>query len=102
MCSCSCRSPNHGWPLLQGVCPHVAGPLLAAFAPKTGDSRRSKGAAIVHSYGGDFLRVYPGRMIEPQGMKDKGRSPTSHAKAYSPLYYHLGPYTKEINKRRAL
>ncbi|RZR87400.1 hypothetical protein BHM03_00014806 [Ensete ventricosum] len=29
-------------------------------------------ATIVHSYGGDFLRAYPGRTIEPRGKKDKG------------------------------
>ncbi|RRT38032.1 hypothetical protein B296_00011107 [Ensete ventricosum] len=32
----------------------------------TGDPRRSNGAAIVHSYGDDFLCAYPGRTIEPQ------------------------------------
>ncbi|RZS26876.1 hypothetical protein BHM03_00060281, partial [Ensete ventricosum] len=40
-------------------------------------------AATVHSYGGDFLHAYPGRTIEPRGTKDKDRSPTSHAEAYS-------------------
>ncbi|RWV79705.1 hypothetical protein GW17_00059117 [Ensete ventricosum] len=29
-------------------------------------------------------------------MKDKGRSLTSHAKAYYPLYYHLCPYTIKV------
>ncbi|RWW48350.1 hypothetical protein BHE74_00045580 [Ensete ventricosum] len=62
---------------------------------------RSKGTTIVHSYGGDFLCKNPRRTIEPRGTKDKGRSPTSHTKAYSPLYCHLSPRTKKTNKRRA-
>ncbi|RZS22500.1 hypothetical protein BHM03_00055301 [Ensete ventricosum] len=62
---------------------------------------RSKGTTTVHSYGGDFLRAYPGRTIEPRGMKDKGRSPTSHAEAYCPLYCHPSPCTKKVDKRRA-
>ncbi|RWV92379.1 hypothetical protein GW17_00045254 [Ensete ventricosum] len=62
----------------------------------------SKGAATVHSYGSDFLRAYPRRTIEPRGTKDKGRSPTSHAKAYWPLYCHPSPYTKKVDKRRTL
>ncbi|RWW35532.1 hypothetical protein BHE74_00059524, partial [Ensete ventricosum] len=69
--------------------------------PKVGDPRRSKDAATVHSYSGNFLRAYPGRTIEPQGMKDKGRSPTSHAKAYCPLYCHPSTCTKKVDKRRA-
>ncbi|RWV86456.1 hypothetical protein GW17_00051646 [Ensete ventricosum] len=60
---------------------------------------QSKGAATIHSYDGDFLRAYPGRTIEPRGMKDKGRSPTSHAEAYYPLYCHPSPYTKKVDKR---
>ncbi|RRT53758.1 hypothetical protein B296_00025268 [Ensete ventricosum] len=56
------------------------------------------GAATVHSYGGDFLRVYPGRTIEPRDIKDKGHSPTSHAEAYYPLYCHLSPYTKKLTR----
>ncbi|RWW11294.1 hypothetical protein GW17_00025101 [Ensete ventricosum] len=63
--------------------------------------RLSKGTTTVHSYGGDFLRAYPGRTIEPRGMKDKGRSPTSHAEAYCPLYCHPSPCTKKVDKRRA-
>ncbi|RRT31717.1 hypothetical protein B296_00049044 [Ensete ventricosum] len=35
--------------------------------------------------------MYPGRTIEPRGTKDKGCSPTSHAKAYCPLCCHLSP-----------
>ncbi|RZR91731.1 hypothetical protein BHM03_00019908 [Ensete ventricosum] len=62
---------------------------------------RSKGATTVHSYGDDFLRAYPGRIIEPRGTKDKGRSPTSHAKACCPLYCYPSPYTKKVDKRRA-
>ncbi|RRT31906.1 hypothetical protein B296_00048967 [Ensete ventricosum] len=79
--------------------------LFAEFSigrPSTGDSRRSKGATTVHFYDGDFLRAYPRRTIEPRGMKDKSRSPASHDEAYSPLYYHTSPRTKEINKIRAL
>ncbi|RRT50026.1 hypothetical protein B296_00005906 [Ensete ventricosum] len=34
-------------------------------------------------------------------MKDKGRSPTSHAEAYCPLYCHLSPCTKNVDKRLA-
>ncbi|RRT59607.1 hypothetical protein B296_00002600 [Ensete ventricosum] len=78
--------------------------LIAKFnigQTSTEDSRRSKGVATVYSYGGDFLRAYLRRMIEPRGLKDKGHSPTSHAEAYSPLYYYQSPRIKEINKRRA-
>ncbi|RWV80172.1 hypothetical protein GW17_00058593 [Ensete ventricosum] len=57
--------------------------------PKVEDSGRSNGTAIEHSYSGDVLRAYSRRMIEPRGMKDKGRSLTSHAEAYSPLYWRL-------------
>ncbi|RWW41067.1 hypothetical protein BHE74_00053468, partial [Ensete ventricosum] len=57
--------------------------------------------ATIHSYGDDFLRAYPGRIIEPRGTKDKGHSPTSHAEAYCPLYYHPNPRTKKVYKRRA-
>ncbi|RWW54525.1 hypothetical protein BHE74_00038888 [Ensete ventricosum] len=66
-----------------------------------GDAIQSKGATTVHSYGGDFLHAYPGRTIEPRGTKDKGRSPTSHAKAYYPLYCHPSSCTKKVDKRRA-
>ncbi|RWV87066.1 hypothetical protein GW17_00050980, partial [Ensete ventricosum] len=66
-----------------------------------GDPRRSKGVATIHSYGDDFHRAYPGRTIEPRGTKDKGRSPTSHAKAYYPLYCHPSYCTKKVDKRRA-
>ncbi|RWV76979.1 hypothetical protein GW17_00062260 [Ensete ventricosum] len=31
-------------------------------------------------------------------MKDKGRSPTSHAKAYSPIYCHPSPHTKKLTR----
>ncbi|RRT33554.1 hypothetical protein B296_00041799 [Ensete ventricosum] len=62
---------------------------------------RSKGATTVQSYGGDFLRAYPGRTIEPRGTKDKDRSPTSNAEAYYPLYCHPSSYTKKVDKRRA-
>ncbi|RZS27146.1 hypothetical protein BHM03_00060572 [Ensete ventricosum] len=65
--------------------------------PKAGDSGRSKGATIIHSYGGDFLCTYSRRTIEPRGGKDKGRSPTSHAKAYSPLYCHPSPCTTKCS-----
>ncbi|RWW64193.1 hypothetical protein BHE74_00028584 [Ensete ventricosum] len=58
-------------------------------------------AATVHSYGGDFLRAYPGRTIEPRGTKDKGHSPTSHVEAYLPLYYHPSPRTKKVDNIRA-
>ncbi|RZS16284.1 hypothetical protein BHM03_00048256 [Ensete ventricosum] len=54
-----------------------------------------QGTGTVHSYDDDFLRTYPGRTIELQGMKDKGHSPTSHAKAYCPLYCHPSPRTKK-------
>ncbi|RWV85817.1 hypothetical protein GW17_00052363 [Ensete ventricosum] len=57
--------------------------------------------ATVHYYGCDFFRAYPGRTIEPRGMKDKGHSPTSHAEAYYPLYCHPSPCTKKVDKRRA-
>ncbi|RWW42163.1 hypothetical protein BHE74_00052302 [Ensete ventricosum] len=67
----------------------------------SGDPRRSKGAVTVHSYSSDFLRAYLGRTIEPRGTKDKGRSLTSHAEAYYPLYCHLSPCTKKVDKRRA-
>ncbi|RWV94354.1 hypothetical protein GW17_00043114 [Ensete ventricosum] len=52
---------------------HLEGNAIQYFyrGPNAGDPRRSKGAATVHFYGGDFLRAYPGRTIEPQGMKDK-------------------------------
>ncbi|RRT59274.1 hypothetical protein B296_00007256 [Ensete ventricosum] len=62
------------------------------------DSGRSKDAATVHSYGSDFLYAYSRRTIEVRGMKDKGCSLTSHAEAYSPLYYHLSPRTKKIDE----
>ncbi|RRT50711.1 hypothetical protein B296_00034182 [Ensete ventricosum] len=65
---------------------------------RAGDLRRSKGVAIVHSCGSNFLRAYPGRTIEPRGIKDKGHSPTSHAKAYYPLYCHLSPCTKKLTR----
>ncbi|RWV77372.1 hypothetical protein GW17_00061809, partial [Ensete ventricosum] len=52
----------------------------------------------VHSYGGDFLRVYLGRTIEPRGMKDKGRSPTSHAKAYCPSTAIEAPALKKLTR----
>ncbi|RRT60818.1 hypothetical protein B296_00005676 [Ensete ventricosum] len=64
----------------------------------TGDSRRSEGAATVHSYGDDFYRVYPRRMIKPRDTKDKGHSLTSHAKAYSPFYYHPSPHNKKLTR----
>ncbi|RZS14728.1 hypothetical protein BHM03_00046461 [Ensete ventricosum] len=67
--------------------------------PKVGDLMRSKGATTVHSYDDDYLRVYPGRTIEPRGMKDKGHSPTIHVEAYYPLYWHLSPRTKKVDKR---
>ncbi|RWV78630.1 hypothetical protein GW17_00060370 [Ensete ventricosum] len=59
------------------------------------------GATTVHSYGGDFLHKNPRRTIEPRSMKDKGHSLTSYAEVFSPLYCHLSPGTKKINKRRA-
>ncbi|RRT74959.1 hypothetical protein B296_00014331 [Ensete ventricosum] len=63
-----------------------------------GDPRRSKGTTTIHTYGGDFLRAYPGRTIEPRGMKDKGRSSTSHAGAYCPLYSHPSPAPKKLTR----
>ncbi|RRT77152.1 hypothetical protein B296_00005536 [Ensete ventricosum] len=68
---------------------------------KVGDPRRSKGTTTVHSYGGDLLRAYSRRTIEPRGIKDKDRSSTSHAKAYYHLYCHQSPCTKKVDKRRA-
>ncbi|RRT57951.1 hypothetical protein B296_00017057 [Ensete ventricosum] len=65
---------------------------------EAGDSGRSKVATTVHSYGGDFLCTYSRRTIEPRGMKDKGCSSTSHAEAYSPLYYHPSPRTKKMTR----
>ncbi|RWW69695.1 hypothetical protein BHE74_00022691 [Ensete ventricosum] len=62
------------------------------------DLRRSKGAATVHSYDGDFLRVYPRRMIEPRGTKDKGHSPINHAKDYSPSTAIRAPAPKKLTR----
>ncbi|RWV78604.1 hypothetical protein GW17_00060399 [Ensete ventricosum] len=59
---------------------------------------RSKGATIVHSYGDNFLRMYPGRTIEPRGTKDKGRSPTSHAEAYCPSTAIQAPAPKKLTR----
>ncbi|RWW52797.1 hypothetical protein BHE74_00040763 [Ensete ventricosum] len=53
-------------------------------------------ATTVHSYGGNFLCAYSRRTIELRGTKDKGRSPTSHAEAYSLLYCHPMPRTKKL------
>ncbi|RWW75181.1 hypothetical protein BHE74_00016812 [Ensete ventricosum] len=65
---------------------------------RTGDSGRSKDATTVHSYGDDFLYAYSRITFEPRGMKDKGRSQTSHVEAYSPLCCHPSPCTKKIDE----
>ncbi|RWW69517.1 hypothetical protein BHE74_00022869 [Ensete ventricosum] len=37
-------------------------------------------------------------MIKPRGTKDKGRSLTNHAKAYSPFYCHPSPHNKKLTR----
>ncbi|RZR87841.1 hypothetical protein BHM03_00015305 [Ensete ventricosum] len=78
--------------------PEEVTPWYFYRGPKAGDPRRSKGAATVHSYGGDFLYAYPRRTNEPRGMQDKGRSPTSHAEAYYPLYCIQAPAPKKLTR----
>ncbi|RWW48457.1 hypothetical protein BHE74_00045465 [Ensete ventricosum] len=63
------------------------------------DDSQERGATTVHSYGGDFLRENPRGTTKPRSMKDKGRASTSHGEAFSPLYCHLSPCTKQIDKR---
>ncbi|RRT32933.1 hypothetical protein B296_00043804 [Ensete ventricosum] len=65
----------------------------AFTSPRISDFRPSikvpKSCAVtVCPYGSNFLRAYPRRMIGPRGMKDKGRSLTSH----------LSPHTKKLTR----
>ncbi|RWV96541.1 hypothetical protein BHE74_00029112 [Ensete ventricosum] len=57
---------------MSGDCQKKTIGLTARMSEATGlTGVRSKGATTVHSYGGNFLRVYPGRTIEPLGTRTR-------------------------------
>ncbi|RRT36026.1 hypothetical protein B296_00031329 [Ensete ventricosum] len=72
-------------------------PWMSAWL-STWHGPKSKGATTIHTYGGDFLHAYPGRTIEPRGMKDKGSSRPAMPRPTAPSTAIQAPALKKLTR----